>query len=125
MDITPLVRSDLQIVQAYKNGCFRISGSLYQGNILILKNEVLSWDAPQDFSSVTADHFSPLAEKADEIDVFLLGTGGQMHFFRPDLREALKEKGLIADVMETGAACRTYNVLAAEGRRVAVALLST
>lgn len=125
MDITPLVRSDLKIVQAYKGGVFRISGRSYEGPVIILNNQVLSWDVPSDLSGITADHFSEIAGQADDVDVLLFGTGAQMQFFRPDLREALKQKDLVADVMDTGAACRTYNVLAAEGRRVAAALLST
>ena len=125
MDITPLVRSDLLLVQAYKGGAFRISGKRYSGHVILLNNQVFSWDCPETVASLTADHFSQIVSFAEDVDVLLFGTGAQMQFFPPALRDDLRQKGLVADVMDTGAACRTYNVLAAEGRRVAAALLST
>ncbi len=123
MDVTPLVRSDLKVIQSYKNGSFRISGQAYSSAVIIASNTVSEWVVPEKLSDITPGHFEMLSQINNEIDVLLLGTGPQMQFFPPALREALKEKGLSVDAMDTGAACRTYNVLAAEGRRVAAALL--
>ena len=67
--------------------------------------------------------FEVLFDKADIIDVVLFGTGAKSEFFPPALKQELKQKGLSVDAMDTGAACRTYNVLMAEGRRVAAVLL--
>ena len=63
-----------------------------------------------------------VSEKSAEIDVVLLGTGKIMQILNPALRRELKAVGLSVEAMDTGAACRTYNVLMAEGRRVAAAL---
>ena len=122
MDVTPLIKSDAQVIQSYAGGQFRVSGQIYQGAIIVTPTGTIEWDCA-DFDSLNLDHFTSLIEKADEIDVVLLGCGPIIQFLKPDLRNALKEKGLSIDVMDTGAACRTYNVLMAEGRRVAAALL--
>ncbi len=119
MDVTPLIRPGQQVIQNYAGGVFRISGKIYEGAVIVTPDAAFAWDVAENFSDLTAEHFAPLAG----VDVLLLGTGGKMHFLPPPLRKALKEQGLSPDVMDTGAACRTYNVLMAEGRRVAAALL--
>ena len=122
MDVTPLIRRDLKVIQSYKGGKFRVSGQIYNHAVLILPDQVVPWDVPDTFSELNDTHFMPLYSHAENLDVVLLGTGARMEFFKPALRHELKGKGLNVDAMETGAACRTYNVLAAEGRRVAAAL---
>lgn len=122
MDVTPLIKEGQQIIQSYAAGVFRISGVSYEGAVLVSPIDTLPWDVPS-FEALTIEHFTPLFEEAAHIDVVLLGTGAKMEFFSPALRQALREKGLSVDVMDTGAACRTYNVLMAEGRRVVAALL--
>lgn len=74
-------------------------------------------------SPLTATSFSALLPMARDLDIVLVGVGGEQIFIPPAMRQILKEQGLMIDVMETGAACRTYNVLMAEGRRLAAALL--
>jgi uncharacterized protein len=64
-----------------------------------------------------------LAE-AEGIDILLVGTGADIAGFPPDLRQRLREAGFGVDVMQTGAAARTYNVLVAENRKVAAALIA-
>ncbi len=119
MDVTPLVRQGQQIIQSYAGGSFKISGQAYQGAVLVTPEKTVLWDAPESFEGLSADHFELLAGK---FDVILLGTGKTMKLLSPDLRKSLKDKGLSVDVMDTGAACRTYNVLMAE-ERVVVAML--
>jgi uncharacterized protein len=120
MDVTPLIRQGAQVIQSYAGGKFRVSGQVYEGAIIVLPDSTVSWDAS---APVSTEDFAPLVAKKDEIDVVLLGTGGRMEILKPDLRAALKAMGLAVESMDTGAACRTYNVLMAEGRRVAAALL--
>jgi len=122
MDVTPLIPEGRQIIQKYNVDGFRVSGKVYGGAILVSPTETLDWSVSS-FETLSEDDFEPLAAKADDIDVVLLGTGARSAFFPPVLRAALKAKGLGIDVMDTGAACRTYNVLMAEGRRVVAALL--
>lgn len=123
MDVTPLVRADQQIIQSYAGGRFKVSGEVYAGAVFVLPDQTVSWDCEGDISSLTEADFDFLADKADEIDVVLLGCGKATTFLSPKLKSSLKNKGLSVDVMDSGAACRTYNVLMAEGRRVAAALL--
>lgn len=123
MDVTPLVRDGQQIIQSYGAGVFRISAVSYQGPVLVAPEETLPWDAVSSVADLTIEHFKPLLDRAGEIDVLLLGTGATMQFVDPALRAVLSSQGLPIDVMDTGAACRTYNVLMAEGRRVVAALL--
>lgn len=122
MDVTPLVRADAQVIQSYASGKFRVSGQVYDGAIIVSGSATTLWGA-QSSSTLDEQSFEPLIQRADEIDVVLLGSGAKMQFLDPALKKSLKDKGLSVDVMDTGAACRTYNVLMAEGRRVVAALL--
>lgn len=123
MDVTPLVKEGSKIIQSYAGGRFRISGEIFEHAVLVTQNSVKSWDAAASIKELAAEDFDPLIEMRDEFDVILMGTGEQMSFLPPDLKNALKKRGLHVEVMDSGAACRTYNVLMAEGRRVVAALL--
>lgn len=120
MDVTPLVREGQQIIQSYAADGFKVSGVDYKGGIIVMPSNVLLWDV-SDVASLTAESFSALADQ--DIDVLLLGTGTSFQFVAPALKESVKQYGFTLDVMDNGAACRTYNVLMAEGRRVATALM--
>jgi uncharacterized protein len=121
MDVTPLIPEGRQIVQAYTPGGFKISGVIFDGGVIVTPMKTRLWTAPASFMDLRVDDFYSLAE--EQIDVLLLGTGGRGEFVPPSLRADLKSHGLSVDAMDTGAACRTYNVLMAEGRRVAAALM--
>ncbi|MCE7888074.1 MAG: hypothetical protein DYH13_11325 [Alphaproteobacteria bacterium PRO2] len=132
MDVTPLIREGAQVIQSYAAGSFRVSGKVYSGAIIVMPTETFSWDAPHSFYDLKAEHFKALTlplrgplplPVGEGLDVVLLGTGKTMQILKPDMRAALKEMGLSVEAMDTGAACRTYNVLMAEGRRVAAALI--
>ncbi len=125
MDVTPLIRSDQQVIQSYAGGQFRVSGAVYDHAILVTPQGTMTWEDPVDaIADLTLESFSQIIEMADEIDVVLLGCGAKMAFMDMALKKALSEKGLPVDVMDSGAACRTYNVIMAEGRRVVAALLT-
>lgn len=126
MDVTPLIKSDAQVIQSYAGGSFRVSGAVYEGPIIVTSTSTAPWaldNKKSEVKGLSEDDFRELVDKADEIDVVLLGCGARRQFIDPALKKALKDKGLSVDVMDTGAACRTYNVLMAEGRRVVAALL--
>ena len=127
MDVTPLIRKGSQVIQSYANGIFKISDARYDHALLVSVDETVSWDIGDitDVADLKPDHFTPLIERSEHIDVVLLGCGKTMTFLPPILRAELKKAGLSVDIMDTGAACRTYNVLMAEGRRVVCALLTT
>lgn len=120
MDVTPLIPAGRQIIQNYNGGGFRISGKDYRGAVIVLPERTMAWPVVPDLSLTSFDILMPMVH---DLDVVLVGTGSQQTFISPVLRAALKQKGLTIDSMDTGAACRTYNVLMAEGRRIAAALL--
>lgn len=123
MDVTPLIPEGRQIIQGYGATGFRVSGVSYNSAIIVSPTNTQPWEAPGEFTNLAEKDFSALVDQAGEIDVVLLGSGARGEFFPPKLRDALKAKGLIVETMDTGAACRTYNVLMAEGRRVTAALM--
>lgn len=124
MDVTPLVKKGQQIIQKYKSGSFTISGQVYDGPVVVTPDETRGWATQaRDVEGLSFEDFAVLADRAGALDVVLLGCGARMAFLPADLKNSLKGQGISLDVMDTGAACRTYNVLMAEGRRVAAALL--
>lgn len=124
MDVTPLIRKDQQIIQSYAGGMFRVSGAVYQSAITVMPSSTTLWDVKaQNISDLVLEDLQVLIDQSDDIDVVLLGCGASMDFLDAALKSALRDQGLSVDVMGSGAACRTYNVLMAEGRRVAAALL--
>ncbi len=126
MDVTPLIKQGAQIIQSYAGGRFRVSGEIYTTPVIVTPDSTRPWDIEDSGGGVKglrAEDFMTLHEGADAVDVILCGTGEKMEF--PDIatRKVLKERSLVVEFMDTGAACRTYNVLMAEGRRVAAVLL--
>ena len=75
-------------------------------------------------AELTVESVADIFAADPPIDLLLIGCGAQVARLPPDLRDALKAKAIFADGMDTGAACRTYNVLMAEERRVAAALIA-
>ena len=110
-------------IDAYGNGGFRFAGMSHRGSILCLPQAIEAWEprsvdalAPRDFDSVLAAR--------DQIDFVLLGTGDAHRMPPAAIRHMFAAAGLGLDVMATGAAARTYNILIAESRRVAAALIA-
>ncbi len=125
MDITPLVKSGQQIIKSYAGGVFKVNNNSYPHAIIVTPDKTELWDIGDisEVSELTMAHFSLLIEKLNDLDVVLFGCGKNMVFLPPQLKSELKKSGLNMDIMDSGAACRTYNVLMAEGRRVAAILL--
>lgn len=126
MDVTPLIKEGQQIIQSYAGGGFKISGVPYNGPVIVQPHGTVNWEdvsGEEGVKALKTEDFQSLIDQAERVDVVLLGTGKMIAFLPPDLKNTLKNKGLAVEVMDTGAACRTYNVLMAEGRRVVAALL--
>lgn len=102
-------------VDAYGSGGFRFAGMSHLGSILILPSGVYGWNG-SDFAAVFTEQ--------DRIEFLLLGTGKEMLRPPKDVRDAFAARQLTLDYMSTGSAVRTWNVLLAEGRRVAAALVA-
>ena len=93
----------------------------YRDNVLVTPERVATGWTAGGFDTLTEADFAALAELKPE--VVLLGTGASLRFPHPRLTRALTDAGIGVEVMDTPAACRTFNILAAEGRRVAAAVL--
>ncbi len=120
MDVTPLVAKDRQVIESYGASGFRVSGNSYDGAILVLPQATHSWPVAA-LADISAATLAPVIDAG--IQILLLGCGRHMLLVPPALRQELRAHGVVIDAMDTGAACRTYNVLLAEDRRVAAALL--
>jgi uncharacterized protein len=105
-------------VDAYGDGGFRVAGTVHRGPLALVPAGVVAWDGLPDLG--------PLLERVAEFDVLLVGAGaaiGPMPAAFVAMRSRLEAAGAGVDVMSTPSAARTYNVLLAEGRRVAAALM--
>ncbi|WP_374372962.1 Mth938-like domain-containing protein [Dongia sp.] len=125
MDLTPLIPTGRQIIESYGDGRFRVAGAVYEGSVLVFPQATLAWSVTM-MTELSAESLAPVAAQADagEIDLLLVGCGPRLAMIPKDLRAQLRAKGVVMEPMDTGAAARTYNVLMAEGRRVAAALIA-
>ena len=121
MDLTPLVPAGRQVIERYAPSGFRVTGVIYHGPVLVFPDLVLPWDAASG-STATWENLAPVIEHGG-VQILLLGLGRTMSPVPATLRSALRASGIALEPMDTGAACRTYNVLAAEGRQVSAALI--
>ena len=110
-------------IEAYGNGGFRFAGMSHRGSLLCLGEAILGW-TPTSAEGLTLDDFALLLAEPAGIELLLLGTGREFLMPSVALRAGLREAGIRIEPMYTGAACRTYNVLLAEGRPVGAALIA-
>lgn len=124
MDITPLIPAGRQIIEGYGDGRFRVSGTVHETAILVFPDRTVPWAAGS-VAEISLDNLDQVAAaaRAGNVDVLLIGCGTRMALIPGELRRTLRAAGIVIEPMDTGAACRTYNVLMAEGRRVAAALI--
>ena len=123
MDITPLVPPGRQVIERYGGGGFRIAGQDHRGSVIVLPDRSLAWNIA-DSSNITVECLDTVLRYQAEIEVLLLGTGPRMQLPAPSLRRDMRQAGISVEPMDTGAACRTFNVLLAEGRPIAAALVA-
>lgn len=110
-------------ISGYGRGGFRIGGKEHRGSILILPEGVYPWSAAN-AADLSADQLSPVLDQGAPLGFLILGTGARQIFPSAELRSAFADAGLGLDAMDTGAACRTYNILLAEERVFAAALIA-
>jgi uncharacterized protein len=121
MDLSQIVPAGRQVIERYGPTGFRVSGVIWRGPVLIFPDLTLSW-TPVDAAAVDWESLTPVVEHGG-VQILLLGLGSRMAVVAHELRGRLREAGITLEPMDTGAACRTYNVLVAEDRRVAAALI--
>ena len=110
-------------IEAYGNGGFRFAGMSHRGSLLCLPSGLYEWDA-SDVGLLAPQHFQRVFAQASQIGFLLLGVGRTVARPEGSVVKAFADAGIGLEVMDTGAAARTYNVLLAEGRPLAAALLA-
>jgi uncharacterized protein len=108
-------------VDAYGNGGFRFAGMSHRGSLLCLPSGIYGWEPD---GRIDRETLAQVFDEAEQIEVLLVGAGREAAPLAPDLAAALRERGIVSDAMSTGAAVRTFNVLLAEDRAVAAALVA-
>ena len=115
MRLNEITYTGVQPIDGYGPGFFRIGGEAHPAPLAVLPSGVSAWGGYEDRETLLA--------AAGALDVLFIGTGAEIAHIPEGLRAALEEAGIGVEVMASPAACRTYNVLLAEGRRVGLALM--
>jgi len=123
MDITPLIPKGKQIITGYGSGQFRINGIVHSTSLLVLPGKAVPWSIGTNMA-ITLESLQPIIAAGNEVELLLIGCGKNQSILPPQIKNAMKTAGIALEVMDTGAACRTYNILVGEGRRVAAALVA-
>ena len=123
MELTQQPAQGRQIIQSYGGGGFRVAGVRHEGSVLVFPRRTMAW-AVTSAEGLAVTHLRQLADMPGEVDVLLVGMGRTSTVPARELRAALRELGISVETMTTSAACRTFNVLLAEERKVAAALIS-
>ena len=112
---------DTKVIRAYAPGRINVSDVLLTKSFILAPDRVLEDWPPQRFEDLEPAHFE--AALALEPEILLIGTGATQRFLPGSLMAELSAKGIGVEVMDTAAACRTYNILLSEDRKVVAALL--
>lgn len=115
MRLSEVTYSGAKPIDGYGPGFFRIGGGIHRGPVLILPDDVSAWRGYGETGSILA--------AAAELDVLFVGTGAETAHPPAAFRQALESGGIRVEAMASPSACRTYNVLLSEGRRIGAALL--
>lgn len=104
-------------IEGYGADFFRIKGTAHPAPLIVYPGSERAWTGLEDTDS--------LIQLKDQVDVVFIGMGADIAPLPPSIRETLEAADVAYELMSSPAACRTYNVLLAEGRRIALALLPT
>ena len=109
------------LIRTYEAGLIIVNQDSFTRSLIVLPGQVVADWPPQTFEELAPTHLGDLVPLQPEL--VILGTGRRQRFPRAELLAPLVKAGIGWEVMDTGAACRTYNILMSEGRNVAAALL--
>ena len=110
-------------IDSYGNGGFRFAEMSHRGSLLCLPSGIWGWDV-RTAAGIDAASLGLLFAEAKKIDVLVVGTGAASALLAPDVRERLQAERIGVEILSTGAAVRTYNILFGERRRTAAALIA-
>ncbi len=124
LDATPPTRpSGLQVIQAYGNGGFRIAGERHRGSCLVFRERTRAWGVGR-AEDISVESLGGMVATEEGVRILLVGCGRRFSPPPKPIVEALRAHGINVEWMDTGAACRTFNVLLGEDREVAAALIA-
>jgi uncharacterized protein len=115
--------ADFQLIESYGDGGFRINGRRHQGSVIVFVERFEPWPVSA-MAEATADSLVAVLTAEPPPEFLLLGCGTAMAPVDDGLRRAFASRGIVLEVMDTGAAARTYNMLLNENRRFAAALIA-
>jgi uncharacterized protein len=123
MQLQDIQFSGKRLIQSYGDNGFRLTDGRFEGSILILPRgiEHFAAESPADFDIA---QFGGVFDARDELEIMLLGTGQRQQFPSLEIRKKFLENNIALEVMDSGAACRTYNILVSEDRRIAAAIIA-
>ena len=110
-------------VEAYGRGGFRFAGMSHKGSLLMLPSGVRAWEVAEP-DAIRPASLAPAFAETPPLEFLLIGTGLEIAHLPDSFRRRFREAGISLDVMATGAAARTFNVMLAENRRVGAALIA-
>lgn len=123
MDFSAKLTQSEALISAYGDGGFTIGGTRYEGSVVLLPDQVIAWQtgSVDALDEAVLEHVTPYGA---DIEILIVGCGTAHTFIPPTVRQPFKAHGIALDSMDTGAACRTYNILLSESRHVAAALVA-
>jgi len=110
-------------IDGYGNGGFRFAGMSHRGSLLCLPTGMHKWDVSRP-ADISLDNLRPVLDAADQIDVLLVGLGGDVSGLDKAIKAHLRDRKIIVEAIATGGAVRTYNILLGESRAVGAALIA-
>jgi uncharacterized protein len=120
MDITPVIPVGKKVITSYGNFSFTVNNERLSTNIIITPDKVITWNITS-IEKLSINHLQDIIAVKPEI--LLIGCGDKHHVLDHVIKFELKTYGITTETMQTGAACRTYNILLSEGRDLAAALI--
>ena len=111
------------MVERYGAGRFTIGGRVFEGSVTVFPDRATPWSVRR-IEDLSVECLADVLAAAGQIEFALIGCGASVALIPRALRQDLRGRGLVIEAMDTGAACRTFNVLMSEGRAVAAALIA-
>lgn len=118
-----LLGSEQPVIRRYRPGEIRVRDTSYEASVVITPRRLIAGWPPQSAAALSAEHLATLLELDPVPEIVLLGTGERQHFPAREVMAPLLAAGLGVEIMDTASACRTWNILLAESRRAAAALI--
>jgi uncharacterized protein len=123
MAIPPKSSAVRQLIESYGDGGFKVAGTRHSGSVLIFPGETVTWPVAS-AGEISVAALQPVLQRADRARILVIGCGRSFTPRPAGLESELRAAGISLEWMDTGAACRTFNVLLLEDREVAAALIA-